>query len=103
MTHDMTGFVAIFIKAIVSRILAWSILCPLCCSSQRPPDLNSKGCDASPRLNQAFWLTCRWQTSVDGMRLWVYNNKIPIYPIFYLLKGDYSFIGIDTKDSKPTR
>ena len=20
---------------------------------------------------------------------WVYHNKIPIYPMFYLLKGDY--------------
>ena len=26
---------------------------------------------------------------VDRIRLWVYPNKIPIYPIFYLLKGDY--------------
>ena len=21
--------------------------------------------------------------------IWVYYNKVPIYPIFYLLKGDY--------------
>ena len=26
---------------------------------------------------------------VDKIWLWVYYNKIPIYPIFYLLKGDY--------------
>ena len=26
---------------------------------------------------------------VDGIWLWVYCTKIPIYPIFYLLKGDY--------------
>ena len=26
---------------------------------------------------------------VDRIWLWVYYNKIPIYPIFYLLKGDY--------------
>ena len=26
---------------------------------------------------------------VDRIWLWVYHNKIPIYPIFYLLKGDY--------------
>ena len=29
---------------------------------------------------------------VEGIvprRLWVYGNKIPIYPIFYLLDGDY--------------
>ena len=24
--------------------------------------------------------------------LWVYYNKIPIYPIFYLFKGDYMFL-----------
>ena len=23
---------------------------------------------------------------------WVYYTKIPIYPIFYLLKGDYTYI-----------
>ena len=27
---------------------------------------------------------------VDRIWLWVYYNKIPIYLIFYLLKGDYS-------------
>ena len=26
---------------------------------------------------------------VDRIWLWVYDNKMPIYPIFYLLKGDY--------------
>ena len=26
---------------------------------------------------------------VDRIWLWVCSNKIPIYPIFYLLKGDY--------------
>ena len=26
---------------------------------------------------------------VDRIWLWVYYNKIPMYPIFYLLKGDY--------------
>ena len=28
-------------------------------------------------------------TKVDRTWLWVYYTKIPIYPIFYLLKGDY--------------
>ena len=27
---------------------------------------------------------------VDRVWLWVYYEKIPIYPIFYLLKGDYT-------------
>ena len=27
---------------------------------------------------------------VDRIWLWIYENKIPIYPIFYLLKGDYT-------------
>ena len=26
---------------------------------------------------------------VDRLRLWVYYSKVPIYPIFYLLNGDY--------------
>ena len=34
------------------------------------------------------WGTCG-PSSVDRIWLWVYYNKIPIYPIFYLLKGDY--------------
>ena len=32
---------------------------------------------------------------VDRMWLWVYYNKIPIYPIFYLLKGDYPLKGLE--------
>ena len=28
-----------------------------------------------------------------------YDNKIPIYPIFYLLKGDYTLHGVPVKDS----
>ena len=28
--------------------------------------------------------------SVDRIWLWVNHNKIPIYPIFYVLKGDYT-------------
>ena len=28
--------------------------------------------------------------SVDRIWLWVYHNKIHIYPIVYLLKGDYN-------------
>ena len=28
--------------------------------------------------------------SVDRIWLRVYQNKIPIYPIFYLLRGDYN-------------
>ena len=31
--------------------------------------------------------------SVDRIWLWVYCNKIPIYPIFYLLKRDYKCSG----------
>ena len=27
---------------------------------------------------------------VDRIWVWVYSNKIPIYPIFYLLNGDYA-------------
>ena len=26
---------------------------------------------------------------VDRIWLWAYYNNIPLYPIFYLLKGDY--------------
>ena len=33
---------------------------------------------------------------VDRMWLWVYYNKIPIYPIFYLLKGHYRFASLLT-------
>ena len=29
---------------------------------------------------------------VDRIWLWVQYNKIPIYPIFYLLTGDYNQI-----------
>ena len=28
---------------------------------------------------------------VDRIWLWVYHNKIPIYPILYLFMGDYRF------------
>ena len=28
-------------------------------------------------------------SGVDKIWLWVHYTKIPIYPIFYLLKGDY--------------
>ena len=31
---------------------------------------------------------------VDRIWLWVYYNKSPIYPIFYLLKGDYRVLGL---------
>ena len=31
---------------------------------------------------------------VDRMWLWVYQNKIPKYPIFYLLKGDCSSLAV---------
>ena len=27
---------------------------------------------------------------VDRVWSWVYDNEIPIYPVFYLLKGDYN-------------
>ena len=30
--------------------------------------------------------------SVDRLWLWVYVNEIPIYPIFYLPKGDYRVV-----------
>ena len=29
---------------------------------------------------------------VDRIWLWVYYNKIPLYPIFYLHSGDYKLI-----------
>ena len=32
----------------------------------------------------------------DRIWLWVYYNKIPIYPKFYLLKGDYPYKGLPT-------
>ena len=32
---------------------------------------------------------------VDRIWLWVYYNKIPLYPIFYLLKGDCRILGMD--------
>ena len=28
------------------------------------------------------------------MWLWLYYNNIPVYPIFYLLKGDYKSSGL---------
>ena len=31
---------------------------------------------------------------VGRIWLWVDYNKIPIYPIFYLLKGDYMRLGV---------
>ena len=31
---------------------------------------------------------------VDGIWLWVYDNKIPIHPTFYLLKGDHRVKGV---------
>ena len=39
--------------------------------------------------------TCTYNPpQVDRIQLWVYQNKIPIHPIFYLLKGDYRHICI---------
>ena len=32
---------------------------------------------------------CSSSLQVDRIWLWIYSNTIPIYPIFYLLKGDY--------------
>ena len=34
-------------------------------------------------------------SEVDRIRLWVYYHKISIYPIFYLLKGDYTCFWAD--------
>ena len=31
----------------------------------------------------------------DTIWLWAYYNKIPIYPTFYLLKGEYRLEGAD--------
>ena len=31
---------------------------------------------------------------VDRIWLWVYYNKVPIYPIFYLLKGNYMILNL---------
>ena len=38
--------------------------------------------------------------SVDRIQLWVYYNKIPGYPIFYLLKGDDKPQGLTPKPSE---
>ena len=37
---------------------------------------DSRSLEYSPSLVRRMWL-------------WVYYNKVPIYPIFYLRKGDY--------------
>ena len=37
----------------------------------------------------AFRLRVHCTLEVDGIWLWVHYNKIPIYPMFYLLKGHY--------------
>ena len=36
---------------------------------------------------------------VDRIWLWVYYHKIPIYPIFYLLKGDHKSLGFGVQGS----
>ena len=38
--------------------------------------------------------------SVDRIWLWVVHNKIPMYPIFYLLKGDYNPKAAQTQNPK---
>ena len=40
------------------------------------------------RLFYIFWGAYS-PPQVDRIWLWVYYNKIPIYSVFYLLKGDY--------------
>ena len=48
--------------------------------------------DSAVELEILFSLQAQKMNSppcVDRIWLWVYYNKIPIYPIFYLLKGDY--------------
>ena len=42
------------------------------------------------------------RTPADRKGLWVYYNKIHIYPIFYLLKGDYTCFGRWTLSMVPT-
>ena len=37
--------------------------------------------------------------SADTIWLWVYSDKIPIYPIFYLFKGDYNSWSIFSSQS----
>ena len=38
-----------------------------------------------------------WGLGFRGIWPWVRYNKIPIYPIFYLLKGDYKAEGLGVK------
>ena len=37
---------------------------------------------------------------LNRIRLWVYSNKIPIYPMFYLLKGDYTLTILGVMENK---
>ena len=62
--------------------------------------------DSRPKVVvQATDLICGLQVGkryspplVGGIWLWVYYNKIPIYPIFFLLKGDCERPGILSVD-----
>ena len=40
-----------------------------------------------------------WIIKVDRIWLWVYYNKIPIHPIFYLLKGDCKLATLNAKQT----
>ena len=42
----------------------------------------------------ALWPKIYSPPEVDRIWLWVYHNKIPIYPIFFLLKGTIGSIGV---------
>ena len=45
------------------------------------------------------WLKVYSPPEVDRIWLWVYYNKIPIYPIFYLLKGDCRFARLQVRSA----
>ena len=59
------------------------------CERERPPCLliYAGNFDCSYDASSCFCIFSH--PEVDRIWLWVYFNKIPIYPIFYLLKGDY--------------
>ena len=44
----------------------------------------------APYNDHLFW-SGRFIVPLKWIWLWVYHNTIPIYPTFYLLKGDYRF------------
>ena len=63
-------------------------VCNLGCLELWVQSLSVSGCGLQVlgRLSLLLWIYS--PPYVDRIRLWAYDNKIPIYPIFYPLKGD---------------